>query len=122
MTRPFRDVFGETDLTLSVRVLTDTRAVVSVRGCLDAAAAPAVQARIHGLVDEGCVELVCDLTEVRFLDSAGLSALVSGLTFARERGGFLRLAGLDEEIARDFRVTKLDHVFVLYPSAEAALA
>ena len=68
------------------------------------------------------MELVCDLTEVGFLDSSGLSALVSGLKAARERGGFLKLAGLNEQVAKIFKLTMLDRVFELHPSVEAALA
>ncbi len=41
---------------------------------------------------------------------------------ARERGGFLKLVGLDEQVAEIFRLTMLDRVFELHPSVEAALA
>jgi anti-sigma B factor antagonist len=110
------------DLALGVRVLSASRAVLSIKGSLTADAAPAVNAQIHNLLAEGHVELVCDLTEVGLLDSSGLAALVSGLEIARERGGFLRLTGLDESVAGPFRSTMLDRVFKLYPTVEAALA
>lgn len=58
--------------------------------------------------------LVGDLTEVGFLDSSGPSALVSGLKGARERGGFLKLLGLDEQVEKIFRLTMLDRVFELH--------
>jgi len=110
------------ELELEVRMLSERRAVLVLAGRLDAIHAPAVRARIQALVGEGRVELVCDLREVAFIDASGLAALVSGLKAAREQGGFLKLAGLREPVARTFRVTLLDHVFELNPTVEAALA
>ena len=108
------------DPELSVRVVSERRAVLGIQGRLNAVTAPATRARIQELVGKGQVELVCDLTEVSLLDSSGLSALVSGLKATRERGGFLKLAGLNEQVAKVFRLTMLDRVFQLYPSVEAA--
>jgi anti-sigma B factor antagonist len=107
---------------LDVRVLSDTRAVLSARGRLNAVTAPAAKAEIMRLVEEGRVELVCDLTDVGVLDSSGLAALVSGLKATRERGGYLKLVAPKEHVAKAFRLTRLDRVFELYPSVEAALA
>ena len=109
-------------MDLHVRVLGETGALLFVGGRLDAAAAPAFKARIEELVGQGRVRLVCDLTNVEFLDSSGSAALVSGLTAARERGGFLKVVGANEPVARSFRSTRLDRVFELYPSVQAALA
>jgi anti-sigma B factor antagonist len=89
---------------------------------MNAITAPELKARIRELVAAGRVELVCDLTEVGFLDSSGLSALVSGLKVTREHGGHLKLAGLTDQAARVYRLTMLDRVFEMYPSVEAAVA
>jgi anti-sigma B factor antagonist len=110
------------EMGLKVTELSDRRAVIAARGRMNAMTAPAVKARIQELVAAGRVELVCDLTQVGFLDSSGLSALVSGLKATRERGGFLKLAGLNEQVAKIFKLTMLDRVFELYPSVETALA
>ena len=103
------------DPELNVRVVSERRAELGIRGRLNPVTAPATKARIQELVEKGQVELVCDLTEVSFLDSSGLSALVSGLKATRERGGFLKLAGLKEQVARIFKLTMLDRVFELFP-------
>ena len=110
------------DLALEVRAISPTRAVIAARGRLNAMTAPAMKTRIRELIDEGRTEIVCDLSEVSFLDSSGLSALVSGLKATRERGGFLKLAGANEQVARIFKLTMLDRVFEMYASADAALA
>ena len=110
------------DLGLEVRLLSPTRAVIAARGRMNAMSAPAMKSRIKALIDEGRTEIVCDLREVSFVDSSGLSALVSGLKSTREQGGFLKVAGANEQVARIFKLTMLDRVFEMYPSADAALA
>jgi anti-sigma B factor antagonist len=110
------------DLAIAVEPLSERRAVLSVKGRINAISAPTVKARIRELVEGGRVEIVCDLGAVGFLDSAGLAALVSGLKVTREHGGFLKLAGVNEQVARIFKLTMLDRVFEIHPSVEAALA
>jgi len=110
------------DLGLEVRLLSPTRAVIAAHGRMNAMTAPAIKNRIKELIDEGRTEIVCDLREVSFVDSSGLSALVSGLKATREQGGFLKVAGANEQVARIFKLTMLDHVFEMYASADAALA
>ena len=110
------------DLGLDVRLVASTRAVIAARGRMNAMTAPAMKSRIKELIDEGRTEIVCDLREVSFVDSSGLSALVSGLKATREHGGFLRVAAVNEQVARIFTLTMLDRVFEMYASADAALA
>jgi anti-anti-sigma factor len=112
----------KTELGLDLRSVSDRGVVVAARGRLDAAGAPALRALLQRLAAEGRVEMVVDLSGVEALDGSGLSALVSGLKAARERGGFLRVAGLADGVASTFRRTALDRVFDLFPSVEAAFA
>jgi anti-anti-sigma factor len=110
------------DLGLEVRLLSATRAVIAARGRMNALTAPAMKSQIKELIDEGRTEIVCDLREVSFVDSSGLSALVSGLKATREQGGFLKVAGASDQVARLFTLTMLDRVFEMYASADDALA
>ena len=108
-------------LALSARLISENRAVLAVRGCLNAVTAFPFKARIEGLVKEGRREIVCDLTEVGSLDSSGLAALIAGVRAAGERGGFFRFVVQTEQVARIFKLTMLDRVFEMYASVEAAL-
>jgi len=110
------------DIALTVRIVSERRAVIAASGRVNAVTTPALKTCIRELVEEGRTEIVCDLTEVGFLDSSGLSALVSGLKATRERGGFLKLAGMGAQVATIFKLTMLDRVFEVYPSVDAALA
>jgi len=51
-------------------------AVLTLRGSLDAASADEVAAAVRGLASGGARSLVIDLTELRFIDSSGLAALL----------------------------------------------
>jgi anti-sigma B factor antagonist len=107
---------------LTTQVLSDTRVVLEIAGRLDAINAPALRGRFHDLIEEGRVEIVCNLKEVGFLDGSGLAALIWGMETARERNGFLKVAGLGEDVAETFRLTTLNRVFTIYPSIAAALS
>ncbi len=106
---------------LFTRPLPGGRVLRAIRGRLDAAAAPVLRARIQELVERGQAEIVCDLGQVSAVDASGLAALVSGRRSARERGGFLRLVGLDPHVAEVLRRTSLDRVLEIHPTVEAAL-
>jgi anti-sigma B factor antagonist len=110
------------DFGLTVTTPSERKAVIAAKGRMNAITSPAMKTRIQELVTEGRVEIVCDLTQVCFLDSSGLSVLVSGLKATREHGGSLKLAGLNDQVGRIFRLTMLDRVFEVYPSVESALA
>ena len=71
--------------------------------------------------EEGHSRLVVDLTQVTYVDSAGLAALVSGLKAAREAGGTLDLVGLDGQVLKVLRLTLLDRVIETHSDLETAL-
>ena len=66
-------------------------------------------------------ELVIDLTDVTFIDSSGLSALLTASARAREHGGTVALVLAQGEPPSIFRFRGVDRLLSLYPSQEAAL-
>lgn len=102
------------------RTRTETSGAVSVSpaGRLDTKTAPELREHLHQLVREGHTELIVDLSEVEAIDSAGLSALVSGLRVARQAGGRLRIARPSKQVAAILRLTNLHHVLGLQASAD----
>ena len=71
---------------------------VTIEGDLDLDVAPTVRTRLGDLVEGGATTIVVDLLEVRFIDSAGLSALIA----VRNALKLLAIAGL----GRAFRIEK----------------
>jgi len=92
-------------------------ATVKVHGRLDALEAPALRQEISDQIASGEIRLVIDLSEIEFVDSAGLAALVKGLKDTRSAGGDLRLVRpAAEDAMRVFRLTRFDEVFVFLDS------
>ena len=55
--------------------------------------------------------VVVDMSQVTFIDSSGLSALLAGLRLARNHGGTVTLAGVSPSLRRIFDVTGLADQF-----------
>lgn len=73
------------------------------------------------LFDDGKCNLVIDLSEVRFVDSSGLGALVSGFKNASAREGSLKLCCLQPQVRSMFELTRLHRVFEIYATIDEAL-
>jgi anti-anti-sigma factor len=97
-------------------------AVVVVRDRIDAFNAPELRGRLEQLLAEGITRFVLDLSDVPFLDSAGMAVLVALLKRARGAEGDVRLVWpKSEEAQRILRLTKFDRVFEMAESRGAAL-
>jgi anti-anti-sigma factor len=90
-------------------------------GRLDAFNAPALRARTEQLLADGIRLIVCDLSKVEFMDSAGLAVLVSLMKRARQDGGDVRLVWPAADAAqRILQLTKFDRVFDRFENREGA--
>jgi len=73
-------------------------------------------------LQQGSRTVVFDLREVPDITSEGLGFLVECLTTVQRVGGELRLAALSRQVERTLEITRLDRVFPVFASVEAALA
>ncbi|HLI38932.1 MAG TPA: STAS domain-containing protein [Streptosporangiaceae bacterium] len=110
------------DLELSERAV-DGCAVVELRGELDLSSAPGLRERLLAILTEQSVSLIIDLSGLQFMDSTGLTVLLSTERRAKLLGGALVLAAPQKIVAKVLRVTGLDTHFTIFPTvAEAARA
>ncbi|XAM01374.1 STAS domain-containing protein [Phycisphaeraceae bacterium D3-23] len=65
---------------------------------------------------------VFDMTDVEFLASACIGALVQLLQDIEQHRGQIALAGCQENVAFLFKVTRLDSVFPMFDDVEEAVA
>lgn len=96
--------------------------VVAISGEVDVYSAPALKEQLTGLLHSGANSVVVDLTEVAFLDSTGLGALVEARAATSEAGGTLPLVCNQERILKLFKITGLDGVFAIHSTVDDALA
>jgi anti-sigma B factor antagonist len=94
---------------------------IRVSGRLDAQAGPELKNLWQQYNEQGIHSLLLDLRQVEFIDSIGISALVSGLKQMRNRGGDLKLIGLQSPARAIFELMMLDKVFEIYETEEEAL-
>lgn len=89
---------------------------------LDAHNSGELKAQMLKLFEDGKNNLVVDLQAVRFVDSSGLGALVSGFKNASSRNGSLKLSGLQLQVKSMFELTRLHRVFEIFADVDEALA
>lgn len=71
-------------------------------------------------VNNGHKLVVVDLSEVTFIDSSGLGALISSLKMVGQDGA-LALSGARSSVMTTFRLTRMDRVFRMYNNTEEAV-
>jgi anti-sigma B factor antagonist len=77
--------------------------------------------RLKALIADGNVHVIVDLSNVGFLDSQGLGALISGLKVLRQVEGSFVLTNLSESVEAVLRITRLIRVLDIQPTVEDAL-
>jgi anti-sigma B factor antagonist len=82
----------------------------------------ALRDRIKGLIGDGFLKIVLDLSRLEWVNSAGLGALIASLTSLTQAGGELRLACVTDKIKSLFLITQLVKVFKTYETVDRAVA
>jgi len=94
--------------------------VIHGTGRLNMVSAPKLRQAVDEAVGSGRPRVVVDLSEVEFMDSSGLGALIGCLKSARQAGGDLRIAAPTKQVTMVLKLSNLDRVLTSYDSAEAA--
>ena len=88
---------------------------------MDAHNSGSLKEKMLQLFDDGKCNLIIDLSDVRFVDSSGLGARVSGFKNASAREGSLKLCCLQPQVRSMFELTRLHRVFEIFTTVEEAL-
>ncbi len=87
---------------------------------IDAAVAVRFKDKMLELTEHPADRVILDLSNVEFLDSSGLGAVVGSMKqLGRQRK--LDLAALTPTVEKVFRITRMDRVFQIFPTTDAAL-
>ena len=82
----------------------------------------AFREKVKGLLAAGRKNIILNLAQVGYIDSAGLGTLVSTFHSARSQGATLKLVSLGSKFKEVLQVTKLMTVFDTYENEAAAIA
>ena len=108
-------------MTVRIAMVESDVWVIAPQGRLDLPAARALEDGLQDLADAGRARVVVDLSEVNYVASAGLKALLSGLRRARLLNGDVRLAALDPRVAEVFEMAGFDQVFAIHSTRDEAV-
>ena len=81
-----------------------------------------LEIEIKKLIDSGAKKLILDLTELSYIDSAGIGMLMNMWGQANNAGGKLAVAGAKGAVAESFSIVHLDRVIPLFPDVTSASA
>ncbi|MFQ5889071.1 MAG: STAS domain-containing protein [Gemmatimonadota bacterium] len=95
--------------------------IVEVSGELIVGNRQQLKATVLSHLEAGGRKFLIDFSESSYIDSSGLGVLVSLSKKIREKGGELRLAGLNEDLRTLFELTKLDTLFLIAEDRSIAL-
>jgi anti-anti-sigma factor len=85
---------------------------------LDSSVAPSLKSELITLHAEGVKNIILDLSEVKYTDSSGLSALLVGNRIVQEEGGIFILTCLSEHTMMLIKISQLDSVLNILPTVE----
>ncbi len=88
---------------------------------MDSTVAPALKSELITLHAEGVRNIILDLSDVKYTDSSGLSALLVGNRILQEDGGIFVLACLSDHTQKLIRISQLDSVLNILPTVQEAV-
>ena len=76
---------------------------------------------LRSLLAQGTKNIILNMGEVSYVDSAGLGELVGAYTTATNQGGAVKLLNLQGKMKDLMQITKLHTIFPAYDNEKAAL-
>ena len=110
-------------LDTSIELLADRAAVINVSGSMTARSPlKNLEVQIEEIRLQGVVHLILDVANVDFLDSAGLGVLVHAYNKLHQKGGSLRLCGVQPRLRKILHTTHTDTLLPIDASRQDGIA
>ncbi|HTA26162.1 MAG TPA: STAS domain-containing protein [Bacteroidia bacterium] len=77
---------------------------------LDSIIAPDLKAHLVNINSEGAKNIILDLSDSRYCDSSGLSAILVGNRLCKNAGGKLVITGVREPVKKLILISQLDSI------------
>jgi anti-anti-sigma factor len=88
---------------------------------MDSSVAPGLKSELITLHAEGVRNIILDLSDVKYTDSSGLSALLVGNRIFQEDGGIFVLCALSDHTIKLIKISQLDSVLDIMATVEEAI-
>jgi len=103
------------------RDLDERACVISVDGELDLSTAPRLKWMLVDALEGGSCQVVIDLSNVTFMDSSGINALLRAHKKVAAYGGWIRMSAMSDHVLQAADITGLPHVLPYFPGLDDAL-
>lgn len=87
---------------------------------LNSVLAPELKTELIGLNTTGVTNVVLDLSNLKFVDSSGLSAILIGDRLCKQNNGNLVLCNANEYVMKLLKISQLDNILTVLPSLQEA--
>lgn len=111
------------NLTVSLRGTREVRdncQLFRLTGLLDAFSEPTFRKVLSKFIEEGPNQIILDLSQIDFVDSSGLGALVQLAKQAQSAGGSSQIV-TNARVTQTVKLVRLEQFLSLRPTVEAAL-
>lgn len=96
--------------------------ILAPEGEIDLHASPKLRTELQALIAAKTPALAADFTGVKYIDSSGLATLVEYVRDTKAFGGRLALFGLQPKVKMVFELVRLNELFTITDTRDAALA
>jgi len=101
---------------------TSAHKLIELEGEIDLHRSPDVRRDLQAAMAGKPAKVMVDLSKVTYIDSSGLAALLEGMQGVEFYGGKFYLVAVQEIVRPIFETSKLNEVFRMVPSVDAAEA
>ncbi|MBL0191623.1 MAG: STAS domain-containing protein [Saprospiraceae bacterium] len=88
---------------------------------LNSLLAPNLKSEMIILANEGVRNIILDLSNVKYVDSSGLSAILTGNRLFKEEGSFVLTGIVSPHVKKLIEISKLDTILVIVPSIQESI-
>ena len=93
--------------------------VLEPTGLIDNAGGTQIRRDVSDLLELGIEAILIDFSNITFMDSSGLGALVATLQQVRKQESQLYLCSLNDQVSIILELTKMDKIFDILPDRAA---
>ena len=88
---------------------------------LNSLIAPDLKSEFVFLCNEGVKNLILDLSEVKYVDSSGLSAILTANRLWSEQGAFVLTGVKHPSVVKLIEISRLESIFKIIPTVEESI-
>jgi anti-sigma B factor antagonist len=88
---------------------------------LNSSIAPTMKSDLIFMNQEGVRNLILDLSKVKFIDSSGLSAILTGHRLWKENGAFIIAGKLQPMVVKLIEISRLETILVMEADLDKAV-